>query len=23
KIPRGKVGKLKGEEVEAWLLSSK
>ncbi|WP_271001777.1 molybdopterin molybdotransferase MoeA [Listeria seeligeri] len=23
KIPRGKVGKFKGEEVEAWLLSSK
>ncbi|MHC5407802.1 molybdopterin molybdotransferase MoeA [Listeria seeligeri] len=23
KIPRGKVGKFKGEEVEVWLLSSK
>lgn len=23
KIPRGKVGKFKGEEVEIWLLSSK
>lgn len=23
KIPRGKIGKRKGEEVEAWLLSSK